>query len=219
MTYDKDSIEFQPFPSVHNFRDLTGQVFFQLTVLGYAGAIVPKRSHWFCECSCGTITVAQGASLQGGNTKSCGCRRGVAARQSRVTHDMTGTPEYRAYQEAKKRCNNPHTKRYPDYGGRGIEFRFASFEEFYAEIGLKPTPEHSLDRIKTNGHYEIGNVKWSTTPEQNRNKRSNIPLTYQGRTQILCEWAEELGIPANTLAQRRRAGWGVERILSTPRHT
>lgn len=219
MTYDKDSIEFKPFPSVHNFQNLTGRTFSRLTVLGYGGTRKPKTAQWLCECDCGTIVMVDATALRTGNTKSCGCWIREIRGQSCVIHNMTGTAEYRAYQEAKKRCNNPHTKRYADYGGRGIEFRFSTFEEFYAELGPKPTAEHSLDRIETNGHYEIGNVKWSTTPEQNRNKRSNIRLTYQGRTQILCAWAEELSIPANTLAQRRRAGWSVERMLSTPRRS
>lgn len=47
-----------------------------------------------------------------------------------------------------------------DMAARGIEFRFESFDEFFAEVGRRPTPKHSLDRIKNNGHYEKGNVHW-----------------------------------------------------------
>ena len=89
-----------------------------------------------------------------------------------TVHNMTDTPECRAYHAAKSRCNNPKDKAYANYGGRGIEFRFKSFLEFYAHIGPKPSPKHSLDRIRNGGHYELGNVKWSTQREQAINRRT-----------------------------------------------
>jgi len=88
---------------------------------------------------------------------------------------MTGgaTPEYQAYNNAKQRCENPKNDHYLDYGGRGIEFRFGRFEDFLAEVGLKPTPKHSLDRKNNNGHYEVGNLRWATKLEQVRNTRND----------------------------------------------
>ena len=93
-----------------------------------------------------------------------------------ITHGhMTGgaTPEYQAYNNAKQRCENPKNGHYLDYGGRGIEFRFGRFEDFLAEVGLKPTPKHSLDRKNNNGHYEVGNLRWATKLEQVRNTRND----------------------------------------------
>ena len=87
-------------------------------------------------------------------------------------HGMSGTPEYCAFIDAKKRCNNSNNKNYHYYGGRGIEFRFASFQEFIAEIGARPSKDYSLDRINNDGHYEVGNVKWSMQSGQLRNRRS-----------------------------------------------
>ena len=81
------------------------------------------------------------------------------------------TPEYVAYYNAKGRCENSSRKCFSDYGGRGIEFRFTSFAQFLAEVGLRPSPHHTLDRKDVNGHYEPGNVKWSTRTEQNLNMR------------------------------------------------
>lgn len=78
------------------------------------------------------------------------------------------TPEYKAFYNARLRCNNPKSKAYNNYGGRGIMFLFNSFEEFYKEIGPKPLSYYQLDRIDNNGHYEKGNVRW-TTPKENRN--------------------------------------------------
>lgn len=80
-------------------------------------------------------------------------------------------PEYAVYSTAKQRCTNPHVKCYPDYGGRGIEFRFASFKEFLAAVGRRPTEFHTLDRIDPDGHYESGNLRWETRKVQAKNRR------------------------------------------------
>ncbi len=82
--------------------------------------------------------------------------------------------EIQAFYDAKGRCTNTKHKRYKDWGGRGIQFRFASFAQFLAEIGTKPSSEHSLDRINNNGHYEPGNVRWATKLEQMHNRRGTI---------------------------------------------
>jgi len=87
------------------------------------------------------------------------------------THRMTYTPEYRAYSAAKARCNNPNHDKYEYYGGRGINFLFTSFIQFYSEVGPKPSPKHSLDRIKNHLHYQPGNVRWATQKEQIANSR------------------------------------------------
>lgn len=80
------------------------------------------------------------------------------------------TPEYRAYIDAKRRCNNPNSCRYYTHGGRGIKFLFKSFDEFFAAVG--PRPEGlTLDRIDNDGHYEAGNLRWATPSQQVSNRR------------------------------------------------
>ena len=88
---------------------------------------------------------------------------------------IRNTPEYRAYQAAKSRCNKTNHPQYKYYGGRGILFLFENFENFFKEVGHKQTKTQSLDRINNNGHYEPGNVRWATKQEQtlNRNLQSN----------------------------------------------
>ena len=78
---------------------------------------------------------------------------------------------YRAYLAAKSRCQNKNHPLWKYYGGRGIKFNFTSYIEFYAELGNKPTPNHSLDRIDNDGHYEKGNITWSTKQTQVLNRR------------------------------------------------
>lgn len=116
------------------------------------------------------------------------------------------TPEYRSYSGAKQRCTNSKSKNYADYGGRGIEFRFVSFQQFINCVGNKPTPKHSLDRIENEGHYEPGNVRWATCSEQNRNQRKRFVLDKISDEELLDEILRR-GIHvwrADTFQPRRR---------------
>src|SRR5687767_11697696 len=96
--------------------------------------------------------------------------------------------EYQAYHGAKKRCNCPTISDYRLYGGRGIQFLFSSFQEFWDVVGPRPSSEHSLDRIDVNGHYEPDNVRWATAKQQAENRRNNRYLTYKGETRLLKHW-------------------------------
>lgn len=95
-----------------------------------------------------------------------------------LTHGGCHTPEYAAYNAARERCTNPKDKGWPHYGGRGIQFRFTSFEQWYAELGPRPAGVtakgkalYSVDREDNDGHYEPGNVRWATQAEQVANRR------------------------------------------------
>src|SRR5437879_3420126 len=108
------------------------------------------------------------------------------------------TPEYRAWQAMKTRCLNPNSKVYKHYGGRGIRIYdpwIDSFESFFAYVGRKPSPKHSLDRINGDGDYRPGNVRWATQREQTSHTRQNRLITYRGRTFPIIEWARRLKIP------------------------
>lgn len=100
------------------------------------------------------------------------------------------TPEYRCYHNAAGRCNNPKNRNYRNYGGRGIEFRFSNFDEFLAHVGLKPSPEYSLDRIDNDGHYEVGNLRWATLEEQLSNRRQISTLGNFSTQELVDELAK-----------------------------
>lgn len=158
--------------------NLNGQRFGRYTVIGL-GTPPPsgRGTRWLCKCDCGQFQQVLAGGLKSGNSKSCGCLGAENRLAARRLHGESpsarkaASPEYRSYTGAKARCTNPSRHNYPRYGGRGIQFRFESFEQFLAELGRKPTPQHTLDRYPdNNGHYEPGNVRWATSKEQANNK-------------------------------------------------
>jgi hypothetical protein len=129
---------------------------------------------WVCRCDCGRRVAVLSFDLRAGKTRSCGCLRREVARATFTTHGLSDTPEYRAWAGAVKRCENPASKDFALYGGRGItvaaDWRH-DFAAFYRDIGPRPGPGHSLDRIDVNGNYKPGNVRWATPHQQRVNQR------------------------------------------------
>lgn len=170
-----------------SFIDLSGQRFGELEVLVRA-ASRKGGTYWLCRCDCGVEKEIWAGNLRSGSRKSCGC--------SRTKHGMWTTPEYRAWQSMLNRCRNPNNqKQWKNYGGRGIEVKFTSFEEFFAEVGKRPSPKHSIDRINNDGHYEPGNVRWATKKQQTQNRRKGLkrcPRTH-------CKSGLHEFTPANTI--------------------
>lgn len=150
-------------------KQIAGTTFGRLTAICLANGVTKSgNAKWVCQCSCGiVVTVAQG-QLHSGKTRSCGCIRGThgASKAKQLT------PEYRSFRAALTRCTNPQQRAWSYYGGRGIEFKFESFEEFFKELGPRPDGM-TLDRIDNDGHYEPGNVRWATPSQQNFNRRGN----------------------------------------------
>jgi hypothetical protein len=116
-----------------------------------------------------------------------------------------------------ERCRNPNNSHYSRYGGRGIRVcdRWQVFDAFYADMGERP-PGMSLNRIDNDGPYSPENCEWASAVTQGRNKTNNKLLTFQGKTQPLSAWAEELGMTYSTLNTRLQRGWDDERVLATP---
>lgn len=209
----------QPKPTSKRFKDIEGQRYGRLVVIGHLGVVKGNR-HWLCQCDCGELRSTQISALKSGKTQSCGCMAREMTSERSVTHGMTMSPEFNVWCSMKKRCNNPSHKSYKDYGGRGIrvcERWLNSFENFLSDVGERPSPKHSLDRFPDqNGNYEPDNVRWATIKEQQRNRRSNTLLTFNGVTLTIIEWSERTGLSKGCISMRIGYGWSVDKILTKP---
>ena len=184
-----------------------------------------------CVCDCGVQTDVPIMHLRSGNTTSCGCVQAIQRSKNghstiaivqakNIKHGYTKSGKkliYRVWQGIKERCLNPKNKSYKDYGGRGIKVceRWMKFENFIADMGDRPSNLYSIERRDNDGDYEPGNCCWVQKRQQARNSRNNRIIEYNGKSQTLIEWAEELGMTYRTLVTRLHRGWSVERALST----
>lgn len=117
-----------------------------------------------------------------------------------------------------QRCDDENHPSFHNYGGRGIKVHptLRSFEAFLTEVGERPSPEYTLDRKNNDGDYAPGNVHWATRSVQQKNRRTNRKLTFNGETRALVDWAERYKIEPGTLSSRLRYGWSVKKALTTP---
>ncbi len=127
------------------------------------------------------------------------------------------TPEYRVWANIKQRCLNPKHPHFAYYGGRGVTICsrwIDSFDNFYEDMGARPTPKHTVERKETDGHYEPGNCEWATMAVQSANRRNVHKLEWQGRTWTLAALAREVGIERSLFdARLNRLGWPLERAV------
>jgi hypothetical protein len=197
--------------------DLTDMKFGRLTVIERSATRRRHVSEWTCRCDCGKTLNVPTDKLNSGNTKSCGCLQRDKARARLRTHGACETPEYRVWRSMRERCRlRPH----PRYGGRGINVCdrwFNSFADFIADIGPRPTPKHTLERINGEGHYEPSNCKWATWIEQNNNKSGIRKVTINGQADTIANWCRRLGINRDTVSNRiHNLGWSYEDALTKP---
>lgn len=180
---------FSPMPTFPygNLLDLTGQRFGRLLAQWPAGISKNGSIHWLYLCDCGTLKVASRSAVRRGSCQSCGCLKEEVTRRGRrrwhgcAGHGAKRTREWVAWASMQARCYNPNATGYERYGGVGIrvcdrwlEARHG-FENFLADMGLRPSSQHSLDRFPNPyGHYEPSNCRWATKSQQARNRRKPL---------------------------------------------
>lgn len=205
------------------FVDLTGQRFGRLVVIGRAQINIWNKPAWTCRCDCGTMRTLRGCALQSQNTRSCGCLKRDMAGTQNLTHGETNqrttTPEFRAWCNIRRRCYDRKTPSFKDYGGRGIvvcERWRTSYDAFLADMGRKPSPSHTLDRIDNNGPYSPENCRWTTRVIQANNTRRNRLLAHNGQVHSVKDWSQLTGLSLSCIWTRLANGWSIHDTLTRP---
>ncbi len=202
--------------------ELTGKKFGKWTVIEY-WCIIKNNTHWKCKCDCGTIRIVNGMSLVAKASQSCGCvqKEFISKLTERHGESRKGkaTLEYVSWMSLKNRCNNKKGQNYKDYGGRGItvcDRWMQCFENFLEDMGRRPTPQHSIDRIENDKGYYKENCRWATGKVQTNNARSNVMIEYNGERMTASQWDDRLGFKKGTVWNRHYRGWDIQRIITQP---
>ena len=200
------------------FKDLTGQRFDRLTVIERCIDANLHGTVWKCKCDCGNVVDVFAGNLTRGHTKSCGCLRIETTIESHTTHNLVNHPLYIVWGSMKKRCTNPNCDAYHNYGGRGITIcnewldNFKAFYDWAISNGY--TSGLTLDRIDNDGNYEPSNCRWVDKATQVSNRRNTRFITYNGKTQSLKAWADELNLDYHALYSRIARGWDLKDALA-----
>jgi hypothetical protein len=206
-------------------QDLTGRRFHMLTVVRFHSG--SRRPKWVCLCDCGVEKLVLSYNLtKHSPTMSCGChRRQANARRSfkhgegtTAAETSTTTTEYGTWAGMRDRCNNPKNQAFCNYGGRGITVceRWDDYANFLADMGRRPSPSYSIDRINNDAGYSPENCRWATRSEQIRNSRQARYIEAFGENRCLVEWANLYAVNPATISSRIRLGWDAERAISAP---
>lgn len=196
-----------------------GERFGRLTVIASVDVLSSANDKkYLCMCDCGNVKDIWKGSLVSYGTDSCGCMTGKKLSELRRKHGKSRSGQYKAWYAMKNRCTNESSPFYKYYGGRGISVCDSwknSFEEFLRDMGDRPEG-CTLDRIDNNGNYCKENCRWATRKEQQRNRRGNTSIEFNGERMTLSGWAERLCVPRSVLASRVRLGWSIDRVLTEP---
>lgn len=202
---------------------MDGRVFGKLTVM-YRKGTIKKYAAWMCQCTCGEYVTVSGYNLRAGLRKCC-ARNGHFWAGSQPPSLIAQHPsEHQSWRSMCERCFRKENKKHRHYGGRGItvcERWQNSFANFFSDMGAKPTPKHTIDRINNDGNYEPSNCKWSTNKEQSRNMRRTVYVEHEGQRRLLMDVADSMGISRPVLYSRLKNGWSMEEALTLPvaKHT
>lgn len=206
------------------FRDRTGDQYGRLTVIGLSTRL-ERRSNgiynrfWNCLCDCGNTVEVCSGNLPSGHTQSCGCFKAERIHEGTYKHGLIHTSEYWAWSSMRRRCYDTNDKGYKNYGARGItvcDRWIESFENFISDMGMKPSPKHSVERKNNDSGYSPENCIWGTRAQQNSNRRNTRKLEHDGKNLTLMEWSQITGIKYFTLVRRVNKGWSPSDVIGRP---
>jgi len=194
-------------------EDLTGKKFGKLTVIERSYEKDKQRGRFYkCICDCGRLHIGRAGDLKFKRVTSCfGC--------AHTRHGKSRTKEFHIWTNMKYRCNNPDSQMYHKYGGRGIKVCVRwneSFKNFITDMGMRPSPKHSIERIDNNGDYTPSNCKWALSIDQMNNRSVSVFYAYNGISKTATQWGREFGLNDVTLVRRIKNGWSMEKALTTP---
>lgn len=181
-----------------------------------------KIYFWTFKCDCGNETTTKASSVVRGKTRSCGClqKETIAnVGHKNATHGYGRTSEYGIWFNMVQRCHNPKHIGYENWGGRGIGVceRWMDPAAFIADMGLRPTNRHTIERVNNELGYSPENCVWATYHAQHRNKRTNINVEYNGQTMCLKDAAKAAGLNYSTVCKRISAlGWTPQQAIMEP---
>ena len=189
------------------FIDLTGVILHGVEVIKDERG-QGKNPRLECRCHCGVMFSPIKDRFRRGQVRSCGCQRCDASRHTK--HQLYGI-----WKGMKERCYSANSQAFHNYGGRGIRVCsrwLHSFESFCSDMGERPTPKHSIDRIDNNGDYEPSNCRWADLPTQINNSRIVRKVKAAGEELSLSQWARRLGVSRERARKLHDEGRLVSRI-------
>lgn len=201
-----------------------GDVFGNWTIVEILPKTVNYHKHFICKCVCGKTKEIDAYNVLSGKSTSCGCVRDLKTKERMTKHGQKQTRLYNIWCGMRERCNNPNSQAYKDYGGRGISIckdwqdDYMNFYNWSINNGYDE--KLTIDRINVNGNYEPTNCRWATTNEQCNNRRNNIKITYNGKTQTLFQWCQEYNLDYRMILARYHnpnfQNKSIEELLFTP---
>jgi hypothetical protein len=205
--------------------NMVGKRFGFLVVVARAGSDMRGKAKWRCACDCGAESVVQGCNLRNNHTRSCGCSTarliGEAVGKHRHARHGNTSPEYNTWVAMIQRCENPKAPYFFAYGGRGVSVcdRWRKdFEGFLADMGPRPSPKHSIDRIDNDGGYSPENCRWATPQQQACNRKSNVKTEINGELLCIAEIARRYGISSATIRMRYHSGKRGSDLVAPLKH-
>lgn len=171
-----------------------------------------------CRCDCGVEKVIAFGSIVYRGQKSCGCQKSKQSIERFTTHGLSRSRIYSIWQNMRNRCHNPRVKSFADYGARGITVcdRWHKFANFIEDMGHPPSEFHTIERKNCELGYFPKNCEWILRCFQNRNRRDNRRIEFNGQTKTLAEWCDITGLKRSTLQARVARGLTPEQALTLP---